>query len=263
MVRPAKLFSPACRIAVLVAALGAGQAQAGLFDDDEARRQLMEFRAATESQFDTQAKAQLDLAGQIQRQTDEIAKLQGLIETLTYELETAKKRQQDFYIDLDTRVRKLESAAAAAPAETPAPAAGTAEAPKAAAAAPAANPAAETQEYESALGFFKSGKYKEAATAFGAFLQKHPESSLAPNAQFWLGNAWYAQRDCKKAIEAQNQVTAKWPESPKAPDAMLAVATCQQELGNGVAAKRSLEALVARYPSSPAAESASQRLKKK
>jgi len=252
MVRPAKLTFPACRIALLVAALGAGQAQAGLFDDEEARRQLSEFRSRTEAQFDTQAKAQLELANQIQRQTDELAKLRGLIETVTYELETAKKRQQDFYIDLDTRLRKLESAA------TEAPEAGK-EAPKTA----AANPAAEGQEYESALGLFKTGKYKEAAAAFGAFLQKYPEGFLAPNAQFWLGNAWYAQRDCRRAVETQTLVTTKWPDSPKAADAMLAIATCQQEMGNGAAAKRTLETLVAKYPSSPAAESAGQKLKKK
>ena len=258
MDRPAKLIFPACRIAFLAAALGAGQAQAGLFDDDEARRQLIEFKSKTEAQFDTQAKAQLDLAGQIQRQTDEIAKLQGLIETLTYELDTAKKRQQDFYIDLDARLRKLELATAAGEAQAAAGATPEAQ-PKAA----AANPAVESQDYEAALGLFKAGKYKDAAAAFGTFLQKHPEGSLAPNAQFWLGNAWYAQRDCKKAIDAQTQVTAKWPDSPKAPDALLAIATCQQELGNTAGAKRSLETLVARYPSSPAAESAAQRLKKK
>lgn len=255
MVRPAKLTVRACRIALLAAALGAGQAQAGLFDDDEARRQLAEFKSRTENQFDTQAKAQLELANQIQHQADEMAKLRGQIETLTYELETAKKRQQDFYIDLDTRLRKLESATTAE-----APAAGEAprEAPKA-----AANPALEGQEYESALGLFKNGKYKEAAAAFGAFLQKFPDSALAPNAQFWLGNAWYAQRDCKKAIEAQSVVTAKWPDSPKAPDAMLAVATCQQELGNAAGAKKTLETLVAKYPGSPAAENAGHKLKKK
>ncbi|MBS1189991.1 MAG: hypothetical protein H6R10_1783 [Rhodocyclaceae bacterium] len=254
MVRPAKLRFPACRVALLLAALGAGQAQAGLFDDEEARRQIFEFKTKAETQFDTQAKAQLELANQIQQQADDLAKLRGQIETLTYELETAKKRQQDFYIDLDTRLRKLESAT---------PDSAAAEPGKDASKVAVANTAAESQEYESALGLFKAAKYKDAASAFGAFFQKHPDSSLAPNAQFWLGNAWYAQHDCKKAIEAQTVVTAKWPDSPKAADAMLAIATCQQEMGNAAAARRTLENLRARYPNSPAAESAAQRLKKK
>jgi len=242
------------RLALILAALGAGQAQAGLFDDDEARRALADFKARTEARFDQQGKAQLELANQISRQAEEIARLRGQVETLTYELETATKRQQDFYLDLDTRLRKLEPQPAAAAGND-----GGSGAPQ----KPAGDPAVEGQEYEAALNFFKGNKFKEAAAAFATFLQKHPDSSLAPNAQFWLGNAWYAQRDCRRAIEAQSYVTTKWPDSPKAPDAMLAIATCQQEMGNPTGVKRTLETLIAKYPNSPAAESARARLKKK
>ena len=241
------------RIALLIAILGAAQAQAGVFDDDEARRQVSDLRIKTEARFDQQAKAQLDLSTQIQRQAEEIARLRGQIETLSYELETAKKRQQDFYLDLDTRLRKFETPVAANgadPAGTPP-------------AKPTGDPAKESQEYESALNQFKAGKYKDAAGGFAAFVQKYPDSSLAPNAQYWLGNAWYAQRDCKRAIEAQSVVTTKYADSPKAPDAWLAMATCQQEMGNANGAKRSLETVVAKYPSTPAAEAARDRLKKK
>src|SRR5574343_1438696 len=241
------------RIALLIAALGAVQAHAGVFDDDVARQQIADLQAKPEARFDQPAKAQLDLSTQIQRQAEEIARLRGQIETLNYELETAKKRQQDFYLDLDTRLRKFETPAAANPADP------SATAP----AKPTGDPAKESQEYESALNQFKAGKYKEAAGGFAAFVQKYPDSSLAPNAQYWLGNAWYAQRDCKRAIEAQSVVTTKYADSPKAPDAWLAMATCQQEMGGAGAAKRSLETLLAKYPSAPAAETARERLKKK
>ncbi len=242
------------RIALFIAALGAAQAQAGMFDDEEARRQVTDLRIKNEARFDQQAKAQLDLASQIQRQAEEIARLRGQIETLNYELETAKKRQQDFYLDLDTRLRKFEGGASPSAAVDPASGANS---------KPAADPAKESQDYEAALNQFKAGKYKEAAAGFGAFVQKYPDSSLAPNAQYWLGNAWYAQRDCKRAIEAQSVVTTKYAESAKAPDAWLAIATCQQDLGNPTGVKRSLETLIAKYPTSPAAETAQQRLKKK
>lgn len=243
------------RIALLLAGLGALPAHAGIFDDDEARRQIIDQRIKAEARFDQQAKAQLDLASQIQRQADEIARLRGQIETLNYELETAKKRQQDFYLDLDTRLRKFETQAAAPAVD----AAGGANPPP----APAADPAKESLDYEAALGHFKAARYKEAATAFAAFVQKYPDSQLAPNAQYWLGNAWFAQHDCKKAIEAQSVVTTKYPDSAKAPDAWLAMATCQQEMGNPTGVKRSLETLIAKYPNAPAAETARQRLKKK
>lgn len=248
---PTRRLAPLC--ATMLVTLWAAQAQAGIFDDDEARRQILDIKARAEARFDQQAKAQLDLSGQLSRQAEEIATLRGQIETLTYELDTAKKRQQDFYIDLDSRLRKLE-AGASAPATGEAPAAAN---------TTRADPAAEASAYEAALGQFKAGKYKEAANAFSAFLQQSPESDLAPNAQFWLGNAWYAQRNCYKTIENHSIVAQKYATSPKAPDSLLAIATCQQELGNTNGAKRSLETLVARYPGTPAADTAQQRLKKK
>ena len=242
------------RIALFIAALGAVQAHAGVFDDEEARRQVADLRIKTEARFDQQAKGQLDLASQIQRQADEIARLRGQIETLTYELETAKKRQQDFYLDLDTRLRKFETTDSANATVNPENGPNS---------KPATDPAKESQDYEAALNQFKAGKYKEAAAGFGAYVQKYPASSLAPNAQYWLGNAWYAQRDCKRAIEAQSVVTTKYADSPKAPDAWLAIATCQQELGNPTGVKRSLETVMTKYPGTPAADTARDRLKKK
>lgn len=247
MIRPLK-------IALLIFALGTTQAWAGVFDDEEARRLATDLKIKTEARFDQQGKTLLDLANQMQSQSEEIARLRGQVETLNYELETAKKRQQDFYLDLDTRLRKLEpQVASGAPAD-----------PAAAANPPAAaDPARENKEYENALNHFKANKYKEAAWAFSAFVQKHPDSSLAPNAQFWLGNAWVAQRNCAKAIDAHSVVTTKYSDSPKAPDSWLAMANCQQEMGNPAAAKRSLETIIAKYPNSPAAGTAREQLKKK
>jgi tol-pal system protein YbgF len=245
------------RIAFLIAALGAGQAQAGLFDDDEARKALAEHKTKTEARFDQQAGAQLELANQIQRQAEEIARLRGQLETLTYELENAKKRQQDFYLDLDSRLRKLEPQAA--PAATPA-AESDGSAP---AHATSADPTKEAQDYEVALNQFKAARYKEAGASFAAFVQKYPDSNMAPNAQYWLGNAWYAQRNCAKAIEVQSSLASKWPTSSKAPDALLAVATCQTEMGNPNAATRTLNSVIAKYPDAPAAGTAKERLKKK
>jgi tol-pal system protein YbgF len=245
----------ALRIAFLVSALGAASAHAGMFDDEEARRLIKDTAIKTEARFDQQGKTLLDLANQLQRQSEEIARLRGQVETLTYELETAKKRQQDFYLDLDTRLRKVEPQSAGSTAVVDP--AGAANSPA------AADPARENKEYEAALNQFKAAKYKEAAWAFSAFVQKHPDSSLAPNAQFWLGNAFIAQRNCAKAIEAHSVVTTKYADSPKAADSWLAMASCQQEMGNPAAAKRSLETAIAKYPNSPAADTARERLKKK
>lgn len=233
------------RLAALLCAVCAQPAHAFL-SDSEARRGLAELKAATEQKSDIQQKALLDLAGQIQSLRDEIARMRGQLETQSYELEQAQKRQQDFYVDLDNRLRKLEAAAVA-----PQPAAA------------AADPAQAEKAYEAALNLFKAKQFKEAAEAFTAFRASFPQSPLAANAQFWLGNAWLAQGNCKQASEAHTQLFSQWPDSPRAADAMLAVASCQQELGQAPAARKTLETLLARYPDAPAAASAKQKLKKK
>lgn len=229
---------------MLVGLLGSQPAWA-LFDDNEARRQIADLKIASEARFDQQARAQLELSAQIQRQAEEIARLRGQVETLSHELEQAKQRQQDFYLDLDSRLRRFEAASAGGPQ-----------------AAVAGDQGTESRAYDAALDLFKAAKYAEAAAAFASFVQQHPTATLAPNAQYWLGNAWFAQRNCTKAIEAQSQVITRYPDSDKAPDALLAISTCQQELGNRKGAAQSLETLLQKYPASPAADKARERLKK-
>lgn len=245
-------------LAVLLATFGGQYAHAGVFDDDEARRQIKDLSIQTNERVDTLSKAQFELINQIQALREENARLRGQVETLTYELESTKKRQQDFYVDLDGRLRKLEPQAAStdepktpeetnsAPEQTKKP----------------ADPVAESRDYEAALNFFKGNKIKEAAYAFEAFGKKYPDSTLAPNAQYWLGNAYYALRDCKKSVDAHKLVVSKWPQHPKAPDSLINVATCQQELGEAKAAKATLETVLIKYPGSSAAATAKQRLKK-
>ena len=253
-------------LALLLALIGVQPAQAALFDDQEARQQVKDLTTQTSERFDTLSKAQFDLVSQIQALREENAKLRGSIETLNYELESSKKRQQDFYIDLDNRLRKLETSpqsteAATVDGEQPAGAADPALEPMSIA-RPAGDPAAETREYEAALNAFKANKIKDAAAAFEAFVKAHPDSALAPNAQYWLGNAHYALRDCKRAIEDHKVVISRWAQHAKAPDALVNIATCQQELGDAKAAKASLETVLIKYPDSSAAATAKQRLKK-
>ena len=119
---------------------------------------------------------------------------------------------------------------------------------------------AETKAYEAALNQFKLGNYPLAISAFEGFLVTYPSSSLAPSAQYWIGNAYYAQRDYKKAIASQEKLLSAWPDSSKAPDGMLNIASSQEASGDRRGARKTLEDLLAKYPASPAAASAKQRL---
>ena len=247
-------FAHALSALAVLLVLGAPQARAGMFDDDEARRQIQDLSIKVNERLDTVSKAQFELVNQIQALREENARLRGQVETLEFELDSTKKRQQDFYIDLDNRLRKFEPQSAADSAQPPA--SGDLPAKK------AADPAAEARDYEAALNLFKANKVKDAALALEAFVKAYPDSTLTPNAQYWLGNAHYSLRDCKKAIDAQRVVATKWPQHPKAPDALANIATCQQEQGDAKGAKATTDTLLAKYPDSPAAQAAKKRQKK-
>lgn len=254
-------------MAGLFVGLAAGQAHAGLFDDEEARLRINEMRNEFNgrvSKLEAGARAQLELADQIEQLKTEIARLRGENEVLSNDLANAIKRQKDFYVDLDNRLRKLEPHAdAAAAAPQPATAAPAA-APAAAVAPPvtAADPAAESRDYEAALTQLRGGKYKEAATGFIGFIRRHPGSSFQPSAHFWAASSLYQLKDNAAAAEYYAKVANQWPDDNRAPDALLGLASAQQAQGDAKAATRSLERLVAKYPSSSAAQIARQRLKK-
>jgi tol-pal system protein YbgF len=242
------------RIAAACLALAAWlplQSQAGILDDNEARKAILDLRAKIETlsrdvnaRIDTKAdkSAALDMVNQHEQTMAEIAKLRGQLEVLANDITTIQKRQKDFYADLDARIRKLEPRQVSIDGQE------------------AAVAAEEQTTYDTAMTTFKGGDYKAAAVQLGEFVRRYPLSGYASNAQYWLGNAYYAQRDCKKAIAAQQVVVANYPDSAKAPDAMLNIGTCYTELKDKKNATKALKDLIAKYPDSTAAQAAKDRL---
>ena len=237
----------------------------GLFDDNEARRridvlsqqvtenqrlvaeQLKKLDAAMSQASDRSALMQI--ATQVETLSNEMAKMRGQLEVLGNQAEVADRRQKDLYLDIDTRLRKLEQAREGGAAPGPAAAAPDTD----------ASPA-EMRAYQAALDQFKLQNYPMAVSAMQGFLVTYPSSKLAPNAQYWVGMAYSGQRDYKQSIAAQRKLLATWPESDKAPDAMLSIASAQETMGDRKGAQKTLEDLVAKYPKSSAASSAKQRI---
>ena len=249
--------------------LAAGGVRAGLFDDDEARKQIFELRLkvdadrlkadADQKQLDArllkiEAAVQdrrplIDLAALIDSLKQDMAGLRGQIEVLTNQAEQIEKRQKDLYVDLDNRLRKLEQVQAEVKAPAPV--------------APVTDPAAENKTYEAALNQFKLGNYQSAIASFQGFMTNYAQSQLVPSAQYWVGNAYYALRDYKVAIATQQKVVASWPDSAKAPDALLNIASSQSEMGDAKGARETLQSVLKKYPGSPAAQQAKQRLSRR
>lgn len=231
---------------------------AGLFDDDEARRLATEAKQHAEDRLQQQANSLVDLHNLVQQQNDELADLRGQVEKLTYELDLLKKRQQDLYTDVDSRLQNIEesgnnknvSAKVSANINSNANSANSKN----------NNNGNEIADYENALNQFKAAKYTTAITAFNNFIKNYSQSSLVANAYYWLGNAYYAQGNCKSAISTQRVITQKFASHSKAADAWLAIAACQQELGDDVSAKKSYQTIISKYSKSSAAEKAKIRL---
>lgn len=246
-------------------ALGwAGVAAAQLFSDQEARRRAdaahvevqaaqdglrrIEQRLATMESSMVERRAILDLAGQIDALRGELARSRGQIEVMLNQLEVAEKRQKDLYVDIDTRLRRLEQVqeqASAAALRPPADAGPT---------------EAEKKTYESALNHFKLGNYSAAIDLLQNMLVAYPSSRLAPNAQYWIGMGHSGRRDYRNAILSHQKVIATWPDDPKAADAMLSISSAQEAMGDKKAAQNSLRDVLAKYPGSQAAASAKLRL---
>lgn len=280
--------------ALLLAGLcaAAGPAHAGLFDDEGARQQILELEgrisdleAAGKQQAEAgkqlleadkqQTRSVLDLQSQIEAQNKELRNLRGQNEELVHDLRDAEKRQRDFYIDLDTRVRHFESIESAAPvtASTAAPSPAAPSTPPAAA-APALPPqhekaanaeavdslVVENRAYETAYSMLKSGKHLNALSSFQDFLKRYPESVHVPNVHYGMGSAYSALKDYKSALSSYQLLASKYAYSPKLPDALLGIADCQAELKEVNAAEKTLRQIIAKYPGSETATEAKKRL---
>ena len=237
--------------ALLLAAALPLSARAGMFDDDEARHRIEQLRVEVTDlgkRADTVSRNQIDFANQVETIKTDIAKLRGQIEVLTYELEAAQKRQKDFYVDLDNRLRKLEPQAAEAKTEA------KAEVPK-------GDPAQETRDYEAALAGLKGSKFKEAAASFDAFIKTYPNSSLAASAHYWGGYAHAQARDHAGAAELFGKFAAGWPNDERAPGALESRVTSLEAIKDAKGARATLEQLAEKYPNSEAGKKAKLRLK--
>lgn len=228
------------------------QAHAGLLSDDEARRAILDLRTkldALQKDLDTRLDAKVDKTAALDLNSrnddlqNELAKLRGQVEVLANEVTNSQQRQKDLYADLDARLRKLEPQKLTVDGKE------------------ALVDPNEQKAYDAALNLFRSGDYKNAGGAFADFIHAYPDSAYAAPAQYWLGNAYYAQRDYRNAIAAQQLVVKNYPDSEKAPDALLNIATSQIELKEKSSAKKTLETLISKYPSATAAQTAKDRLR--
>lgn len=242
----ALLRGAAVAAALLCVSVGS---QAALFEDDEARRAILDLRQRVEAmrqQTDQRLadengqlrRSLLDLQNQIEQMRGDLARMTGQNEQLQRTVSEMQSRQTT----IDDRLKQNEPTKVSVDGRE-----FTAD-PK------------EKADFDAALGIFRAGQFAQAQTAFAEFVKRYPQSGYNASALFWLGNAQYATRNYNEAIANFRSMLSLAPDHAKAPEAVLSIANCQIELKDTRAARRTLEDLTKAYPQSEAAQAGRERL---
>lgn len=190
----------------------------------------------------------LQMAQQVDTLQAEMRDLRGQVEDLQNTNRELRKQQHDFYGDLNKRVGALEHGSSGGGSGS---------------GADSGQGASSTEQsiYGQAFDALKAGNYTVAISGFQDFLNQYPSSPLAPNAQYWLGEAHYVNRDLASAETAFQGVLDKWPSSSKAPDAMYDLGNTQLAEGKMTKGRATLHQVVSQYSGTDAANRAQARLK--
>ncbi len=268
-------------VAALLCLVAAGAAHAGLFDDEEARKAIVDLRArivqveeankarmaelatqnanqatahaaALAAQVAAQAplleqisalrRSLLDLNNQLESLRGDIAKLRGSDEQIVRDVVELQRRQRDVGQTLDDRIRRLEPVKATIDGRE------------------FMVDQEEKRGFEDAIAPIRNGEFDKAATGLLSFQRRYPGSAYSNQVRFWLGNALYGKRDYKEAVSAFRVFITGAPEHPRAPEALLSLANCQAEMKDPRAARKTIEELMKSYPQSEAAAAGKERL---
>ena len=273
-----------------------------LFEDEGARKKLNEIQDqlnALQSSIEFQLNEKFtnfeksnkvdpklinSLSERINTLFDDLSKLRGEVEVLTYALQTSEERQKVLYKELNERLQKIEDSALkiennvnssdssstneplsqnnfliqeeeVLPEIAPEPI------PQAADLPPLVDKNIEYQEFEDAKKLITATKYKEAFDALDKFVVNYPSSELLPEAKYNLGYTQFALRNYKAAINTFNKIVLEYPDNPIAPNSLYQVSNSQIQLTRITKAKQTLRTLIKKYPNADIILSAKKRLK--
>ncbi|MBX3026292.1 tol-pal system protein YbgF [bacterium] len=209
-----------------------------------------------------------------------LADLQVSVDALSRRVDTMRSSQsdsktraaQDRVKELERRLADIEASRTAEPTSTPG---------AGAEASPTATPIARVAgsdaaqiamrrdaqtassaplSYQRALQLYRDNQHEQAINGFRDFLRGNPKSPLADNAQYWIGEAYYAQGDYNRSIIEFNEVLLKFPQGDQVPGALLALASAFSTSGDKIDAKLVLQKLISDHPSSEEAQIGRQQL---
>ena len=233
----------------------------------------------------------IETVGRLDDLQSELNEIRDDVETMGYKVQSASKRNTNYFIDTDRRINELETGgvkqtiqvapAAIAPVVIKPPvtqpkvivAPVEVEPIKPAVTAVVVKPTIvrntqstefkpnEREDYMESFNFLKQGRYKKSLKAFTLFLKKYPSGRYADNAQYWLAESNYVSRFFNTAILEFNKVITLYPSSPKVADARLKLGYCYYETKKWDQAKNNFKTIIVDYPNTSNSRLAERRLK--
>ena len=229
------------------------------------------------------------LLAQVQQLNQEVGGLRNRVELLEFELDKARKRQQQLYDDLDLRIRKferLQSRPAPEPdltdsqssemqpsdSATQQDATGESGSDESAAAQQAdettqtaildVDPQTIRDAYDDAFRTLKSGDFDDSQSKFRQFVDDYPSSDLVDDAWYWIAEANYITKNYDEAVKIYQFVAREYPEYQRAHEALLKIGYIYYDIENYEEAQLYLKEVLDRFPASRSAFSAQRRLDK-
>ncbi len=225
---------------------------------DILKKTSLDTKASTGADYDTVMEEVKKLRGsyeqkeyEFERKSEEIAVLKEVINRTTADIETRlyaiERRLTAIEKKLSTTTSSEPDTAAPSPSDT----SGTVK--------PEVTLTAE-ELYAAGYKKFQDKDYEGAELDFRNSISSSPGSSLADNAQFWIGEIYYVRKEYEKAILEYDTVIKKYPSGDKVPAAMLKEGFAFLELNDTAHARAIFSEIVKKYPTEPQAETAKKRL---
>lgn len=226
-----------------------------------------------EDSFSAVRDNQVEINSRLSEVSSNLRELQGRFEEYKYNMEKTLKdvvAERDIaraqIAGIETQIKALKDKLASIEGTAQKPVEGQKTEPEQATTEPtgeehakeAANDKANT--YDAAYRAFKDKKYKEARDKFEAFLKDSPKDKLSGNAQFWIAETYYAEKDFESAILAYETLLKKYPESDKTSGALLKQGLSFIEIGDKKTGKTILGRLLEKYPNSKEAALAKKKI---